>query len=195
MIATSDLNKTQLRKDFDKKDFDAGASSLKLVCWYFISTVFFRSGLMPFSSVLVSILKIFGCKAGKDIRVKPFVNIKYPWRLIIGDHTWIGEGCVIENLAPVTLGKNVCLSQGSTLVTGNHNYKKVTFDLFVKPIIIEDGAWIGAKAIVCPGVVMASHGILTVGSVLTKNTEPYSIYQGNPAVKIRERVVQAFKRN
>lgn len=190
MIPTIGSNQTELRKDFDKKDFVPGASGFKLICWYFTSTVFFRSGLMPFSSVLVVLLKIFGCKAGNDIRIKPYVNIKYPWRLIIGDHTWIGEGCIIENLAQVTLGKNVCLSQGSMLITGNHNYKKAGFDLFVKPITIEDGAWIGAKAIVCPGVVVASHGILTVGSVAINNIEPYSIYQGNPGIKIQSRTIE-----
>ena len=190
MIAETALKKTQLRKNFDKKDFNAGASRFKLIAWYFISTVFFRSGLMPFSSVLVALLKIFGCKAGHDIRVKPYVNIKYPWKLQIGDHTWIGENCVIENLAQVTLGKNVCLSQGSALITGNHNYKKVTFDLFVRPITIEDGAWIGAQAIVCPGVVVASHAVLTVGSVAVNNLNPYTIYQGNPGVEAGRRVVE-----
>ena len=187
MISSTPLNQTKLRKDFDKKDYHAGASRFKIYCWYFVSTLFFRSGFMPFSSVLVILLKAFGCKAGNDIRVKPFVTIKYPWKLIIGDHTWIGENCVIENLAEVTLGKNVCLSQASKLITGNHNYKKASFDLFVKPIFVEDGAWIGANAVVCPGVLVASHAILTVGSVATRSLEGYSIYQGNPAVKVRER--------
>jgi putative colanic acid biosynthesis acetyltransferase WcaF len=76
------------------------------------------------------------------------------------------------------------------LLTGNHNYKKTTFDLIVKPIIIQDGAWIGAKAIVCPGVEIASHGVLTAGSVAINNIDPYTIYQGNPAVKIRTRVIE-----
>lgn len=183
-------NKTQLKKDFDKKDYDTGASRLKMVCWYFVSTIFFRSGMMPFSSVLVAILRLFGCNAGKDIRVKPFVNIKYPWKLAIGDHTWIGEGCSIENLAQVTLGKNVCLSQGSALITGNHNYKKTSFDLFVQPIIIEDGAWIGANSMVCPGVVVASHAVLTVGSVAVNNIDPYTIYQGNPGIEVGRRIIE-----
>ena len=101
------LNKTQLRKDFDTNNYDAGASSFKMACWYFVSTVFFRSGLMPFSSVLVAILRLFGCKAGKDIRIKPFVNIKYPWKLVIGDHTWIGEGCII-GAGAIVLENTIC---------------------------------------------------------------------------------------
>lgn len=183
------MNKTQLRKAFDKKDYNSGGSALKIFCWYLISTVFFRSGLMPFSSVLVTLLKLFGCKTGKEIRVKPFVNIKYPWKLSIGDYAWLGEGSTIENLAQVTIGKNVCLSQRCMLVTGNHNYKKSTFDLFVSPIIVEEGAWIGAGAVVSPGITIGSHGIVTLGTIVTKNTDPYAIYQGNPAVKIGERII------
>ena len=183
------MNQTQLRKDFDKKDYTAGGSALKIGCWYLVSTMFFRSGLIPFSSVLVALLRLFGSKIGTDVRVKPFVNIKYPWKLTIGDYTWIGEGSIIENLAPVRLGNNVCLSQGCMLMTGNHNYKKTTFDLFVSPIVVEDGAWIGARAIVSPGVVIASHAIVTMGSVVTKDTEPYTIHQGNPAVKVGDRII------
>lgn len=184
------MNKTQLQKDFDTRNLNTGASGIKLYTWYLLSTLFFRSGLIPFSSVLVFILRRLGSKIGNEVRIKPFVNIKYPWKLIIGNYTWIGEGCIIENLAEVKLGDNVCLSQGCMLITGNHNYKKTTFDLFVKPIIIEDGAWIGAKAIVCPGVTVASHAVLTVGTVAVNNIDPYAVYQGNPGVKIRSRIIE-----
>lgn len=183
------MKETQLRKAFDKKDFSPGASSLKIFLWYFISTLVFRSGLMPFSVVLVAILKGFGAKVGKDVRVKPFVHIRYPWRLTLGDHSWLAD-CYIENLAPVVIGKNVCVSQRAMLLTGNHNFKKSSFDLMVNEIILEDGVWIGAQATVCPGVRCKSHSVLSVGSVATKDLEAYSIYQGNPAVKMRKRVIE-----
>lgn len=179
---------TQLKKDFDKKDFSTGASSLKILLWYFTSTLFVRSGIIPFSSVLVFILKTFGAKIGKDVRIKPCIYIHYPWKLSIGDHSWLAE-CRIENLAQVTIGKNVCVSQKAMLLTGNHDYKKTGFDLITKPIVLEDGAWIGAKAIVCPGITAKSHAVLAVGSVATRDLEPYSIYQGNPAVKVKDRVI------
>ncbi|MBB2144083.1 colanic acid biosynthesis acetyltransferase WcaF [Pedobacter sp. LMG 31464] len=179
---------TQLKKDFDKKDFNPGASSLKIVCWYFTSMFFFRSGLIPFSSVLVFILRIFGAKIGKDVRIKPFIYIHYPWKLTIGDYSWLAE-CRIENLAEVNIGKNACVSQQAMLLTGNHNYKTTGFDLITKPIVLEDGVWIGAKATVCPGVIAKSHAVLAVGSVATTNLEAYSIYQGNPASKVKDRVI------
>jgi putative colanic acid biosynthesis acetyltransferase WcaF len=73
------------------------------------------------------------------------------------------------------------------LLTGNHDYKKTSFDLITKGIILEDGVWICAGAMVTPGITAASHAVLTSGSIATKNMEAYSIYQGNPAVKIRGR--------
>lgn len=73
------------------------------------------------------------------------------------------------------------------LLCGNHHFRKATFDLIVGEIRIEDGAWIGAKSVVCPGVTVHSHAILCVGSVATKNMEAYGIYQGNPAQYIKER--------
>lgn len=180
--------KTRLQKNFDKKDFQAGASSLKMLLWYFTSVILIRSSIIPFSGIIVAILRLFGAKIGKDVRIKPGIYIHYPWKLVIGDHAWLAA-CRIENLAHVTIGANCCISQEAMLLTGNHNYKKVGFDLMTKPIILEEGSWIGARAIICPGVVVKSHAVLTVGSIATKDLEAYCIYQGNPAVKIKIREI------
>ncbi len=179
-------NTVQLVKNFDTKDFNIEASFLKQTAWYFTSCLLFRSGIMPYSTILIFILKCFGAKIGKDVRIKPFVYIKYPWKLTIGDYTWLAE-CFIENLDYVTIGTNCCISQNAVLMTGNHNYKKTTFDLFTQPIVLEDGVWIGANAIVSPGVICKSQSVLTLGSVATKNLDAYGIYQGLPAVKIKSR--------
>lgn len=175
-----------LTKSFNKKDFKVGASTFKVVLWYFTNTFFFRTGLIPFSNVMVFILRLFGAKIGRDVRIKPFIHIKYPWKLSIGNYSWLAE-CYIENLVQVTIGNHVCISQKSMLLTGSHNYKTPSFDLMTKEIVLEDGVWIGAGSVVCPGVVASSHAILTVGSIATTNMASFRIYQGNPAVEIRKR--------
>lgn len=180
--------KTQLKKNFDKKDYQRGASSFKLLLWYFTSVVFIRSGIIPFSSIIVFILRLFGARIGKDVRIKPGIYVHYPWKLSIGDYSWLAE-CRIENLAEVIIGDNVCVSQQAMLLTGNHDYKSVNFDLITKPIVLEEGAWVGANATICPGLTVKSHAVLTVGSTATKDLEAYSIYQGNPAVKVKERLI------
>lgn len=177
--------KTDLSK-YDNSWYQPG-SKLKTTLWYFVNAVFFLNPLNPVSGIKVKLLRLFGAKIGEGVVIKPGVNIKYPWKLEIGDHCWIGEKVWIDNLGLVNIGDNVCLSQGAILLCGNHNYKKPTFDLIVKDIILEDGVWIGAQSVVCPGVVCSSHSILTVNSVATKDMEPYIIYQGNPAVEVKKR--------
>lgn len=166
-----------------------GASSLKQLSWYFINVLFFINPLNPFSKLKVGLLKLFGARIGTGVLIKPGVNIKYPWKLTIGNHCWIGEKVWIDNLEVVAIGNNVCISQGAMLLTGNHNFTKPTFDLMVKPITLEDGAWIGTRAVVCPGVTVGEHAVLAVGSVATKNMEAFGIYQGNPAAWVKKRVI------
>jgi putative colanic acid biosynthesis acetyltransferase WcaF len=91
------------------------------------------------------------------------------------------------NLAPIRLGSNVVISQRAFLCTGNHDWSDHRFGLIIKPIVVEDGAWIGANAFVGPGVVIGSHAVVTAGSVVTKDVEPYSICAGNPCKKVAER--------
>jgi putative colanic acid biosynthesis acetyltransferase WcaF len=170
-------------------DWYEPGNPVKRVCWFFINAVFFKTGLFPFYSVKRFLLRLFGAKIGRAVYIKPYVNIKYPWKLFIGNHVWIGEEAWIDNLGEVVIGNNVCLSQGAFLLTGNHDYKKGSFDLVIKPIHLEDGVWIGAKAIVCPGINCLTHSVLTAGSVATTDLEAWSIYQGNPAEKIKERVM------
>lgn len=157
--------------------------------WYFCNALFIKNHLVPFSGLKVRLLRAFGAKVGKGVVVKPGVNVKYPWLLRIGDDTWVGEDAWIDNLAAVTIGSNVCISQGAMLLCGNHNYKKATFDLMVRPITIEDGAWVGAQTVVCPGVTAHSHSVLAVGSVASRDMDAFAIYRGNPAVRVAERVV------
>jgi putative colanic acid biosynthesis acetyltransferase WcaF len=155
--------------------------------WFLTNSIFINSYLMIPVSLKLFILKLFGAKIGKNIMMKHGINIKYPWNLEVGDNAWLGECLWIDNLGKVIIGANACLSQGAMLLSGNHDYGKETFDLIIKDIIIEEGVWIGAKAVVCGGVTCHSHSVLAVNSVATNNLEPYSIYQGNPAQYIRKR--------
>ncbi len=167
-----------------------GASAWKRLLWYYTSLVFFESAWLPVNSLKIGLLRAFGAQIGKGVVIKPRVQIKYPWLLSIGDYSWIGEGAWIDNLCRVQIGAHACLSQGAYLLTGNHNYKKASFDLMVAPITLEDGVWIGAKAVVCPGITCYSHSVLSVGSIATSNLEAYTIYQGNPAGPVKKRTIE-----
>jgi len=169
--------------------FKPGAGVIKRWLWFYINAIFINSNLIPLPAIKVFLLRLFGAKIGTGVMIKPKVNIKYPWNISIGNYTWIGEEVWIDSLAKVTIGNNVCISQGAYLLTGNHDFTKLTFDLMVENIVLEDGVWIGAKSIVCPGITCFSHSVLTAASIATKNLEAYSIYRGNPAEKIKDRVI------
>jgi putative colanic acid biosynthesis acetyltransferase WcaF len=182
------MQKTNLLS-YNNFPYHPGGNVVKRVLWHYVSGLVFKTSLFPFYGIKNFLLRLFGAKIGIEVEIKPCVNIKYPWLLTVGDEVWIGENAWIDNIVMVTIGSNVCLSQGVVLLTGSHDYKKTSFNLITGSVIIEDGAWIGAKALVNQGITVGSHAVLTTGSVATKNMEPYAVYQGNPAVKIRDRVI------
>jgi putative colanic acid biosynthesis acetyltransferase WcaF len=178
---------TDLSK-FNNNWYNPG-NKLKVILWFFANSLIINNYLPIPMTIKISILKLFGAKIGNNFTIKPKVNIKYPWFLEIGNNVWIGETVWIDNFVLVTIEDNVCISQGATLLTGNHNYKKSNFEMIVGEIYLEMGSWIGAKSVVCGGVRCRSHSVLAVNSVATKNLNPYKIYQGNPAVEVRDRVI------
>jgi putative colanic acid biosynthesis acetyltransferase WcaF len=177
--------------EFSNPDFDRGASRLKEALWLVVRAIFFLSPCPWPCALRVFWLRLFGARVGQGVVIKPEVKITFPWKLFLGDHVWLGEECWLLNLAPITIESHVCISQRAFLCTGNHNYKSVKFDLITEPIRIAQGAWIGAQTFVGPGVVIGTHAVLTAGSVATKSLEPYGIYQGNPAVFIKQRMIEA----
>jgi len=174
---------------FSNPQFDRGASLFKETLWLLVSGLFFTTSIPWPSAIHIFWLRCFGAKIGCDVVVKPHVKITFPWKLSVGDHVWLGEECWLLNLEQIIIGDHVCISQRTFLCTGNHDYKSTTFDLIVKPINVEAGAWIGASSLVGPGVTVGSHAVLTAGSVATDNLQAFGIYRGNPAVFIKERVI------
>jgi putative colanic acid biosynthesis acetyltransferase WcaF len=99
----------------------------------------------------------------------------------------IGERDWLDSFEKIKIGSHCCISQGAHLCTGNHDWTDPAFGLIVKPITVEDGAWVGARATILPGVTLGRHSILTAGSTISKNTDPNMIYVGNPAQPVKER--------
>jgi putative colanic acid biosynthesis acetyltransferase WcaF len=132
-------------------------------------------------------LRRFGATIGRGVVIKPGVRIKFPWRLELGDNTWLGEAAWIDNLAPVRIGNDVCISQGAYLCTGSHDWKSEQFDLIVKPISIGAKVWIAARAIIGPGVTIGEGAVVPLGCVVTVEVPPWVIYTqtSNPLLKPR----------
>jgi len=109
--------------------------------------------------------------------------------LLVGNNSWIGEDCWLDNLAQISIGNNVCISQGAYLCTGSHDWSDPHFGLITKPISLGDGSWIGAKSVLTAGVEVGECGVSIAYSLVTKTIPPFEIHGGNPAKFIRVRTI------
>lgn len=172
---------------YGNSSYSSGRSRLVAALWFFVGLPLLRLQLQPISFARSFLLRLFGASIGSNVVIKPGVRVKYPWHLSISANTWIGEDVWIDNLTSVTIGANVCISQGAYLCTGNHDWSDPAFGLEVKPIIVEDGSWIGARALICPGVRMGRCAVAAAGSVVTRNIPGFEIHAGNPAGFVKNR--------
>lgn len=174
--------------NFDSsKGLNRGVNKITEATWYVVKILFFLTAV-PFPQKLKALLlRLFGAKIGKNIVIKPRVNIHMPWKLEIGDYVWIGEEVFILNFEQVKIGRNACISQRAFLCGGNHHYRDPAFSYRNGPIIVEDGAWVGACCFVGPNVTIGVDTVVTAASVVTTNLNANSIYKGNPAVFVKMR--------
>lgn len=171
---------------FSSVGFDRGASRSLEAIWLAANALLLSSWL-PGSSWRVLLLRAFGARIGRDVVIKPGVRIKFPWRLQIGDHSWIGEEVWIDNLAQVTIGANACVSQSAYLCTGSHDWTRESFNLIARSITVADHAWVGARAVLSPGAELGTGAVLSMASVGKGKLAPWTIYAGQPATALRAR--------
>jgi putative colanic acid biosynthesis acetyltransferase WcaF len=182
---------------FDNKrdaHYQIGRSIPVQLAWFLFGLPLLRCPVLISSALRRKLLMWFGASIGEGVVVKPGVRVKFPWKLTVGRHCWIGEDCWIDNLAPVKLGDHVCLSQGSYLCTGSHDWSDRAFALITRPIEIQAGAWIAARASVAPGTVIGEHAVIGFGAVVSGVVPSYEIYAGNPAAFVRHREITADSR-
>jgi putative colanic acid biosynthesis acetyltransferase WcaF len=182
---------SHIRNDqFDNRQgFDLGRPRWVFMLWYLSKRLFFLSSF-PWPSRFKSwLLRLFGAEIGREVYWKPRVNIHIPWKLKVGDHTWIGEEVCIMNFAPIRIGAHCCLSQRSFLCSGNHDYRSPDMQYRHAPIVLEDGVWVGACAFIGPGVTVGIDAVITAMSLANRSLNGGWIYSGQPCKAMRERWV------
>jgi putative colanic acid biosynthesis acetyltransferase WcaF len=175
---------------YQQGDYSPGALLIKQVVWYFLGAPLVSSYWLPWSSLKVFLLRCFGAEIGDQVRIKPGVRIKFPWRLTIGNNVWIGESAWLDNLAQITIEDDACISQSAYLCTGNHDWNSSTFRLQVAPITIKKMAWVAASAVIAPGVTVGEGTVVGIGSVVTRSLPRMSICAGNPIQVIKSRHIK-----
>lgn len=182
-------NCSGVRNDlFDSRlGLDRGRPLWVELTWYAVKMVFFLSAIPWPAKWRGMLLRMFGAKIGKGVYIKPRVNIHFPWKLSVGDWSWIGEEAFILNFEPVTIGAHVCISQRAFLCCGNHDFRDPAMSYRNAPIEIEDGAWVGAQVFVGPGLTVGREAVVTAGSIVRSDMPESMICSGNPCEPVKPR--------
>ncbi len=133
------------------------------------------------------LLRLFGAKVHVDSLILPTVEILEPWNLEVGQRVAIGEHVRLYNHTNIVIEDDVVISQFSELCTSSHDISNPKMPLIYSPILVKRNAWITSGCFVHPGVVVGEGAVIGARSVLTKDAEPWSVYAGNPARKIKTR--------
>ncbi|HXA01673.1 MAG TPA: putative colanic acid biosynthesis acetyltransferase [Cytophagaceae bacterium] len=176
-----DLSSFKMDKNF------RGRPALVVQLWWLIDSLFFRTSPQVFYGWRNMLLRLFGAKIGKHVIIRPTARITYPWKLEIGDYSWIGDDVVLYSLGRINIGKNSVVSQKSYLCAGNHDYTKSSFDIFSSPITVEDEVWIATDVFVGPGVTIGKGAVVGARSSVFKSVEGGNVYAGNPLKMVKKR--------
>jgi putative colanic acid biosynthesis acetyltransferase WcaF len=159
--------------------------------WWLVQAILFHPSPQIFYGWRRFLLRAFGARIGKGVLIRPTVSVTYPWKLSIGDWSWVGDHVTLYSLGDITIEESAVVSQHSYLCTGGHDYARPTFDLYALPIRIESEAWVAAHVFVGPGVTVGRGAVVGACSVALKDVPAEMICAGNPLKVIRKRPVQA----
>ncbi len=155
--------------------------------WHVVYVLLFRPSPRPLHAWRAALLRLFGARLGKHAHVYPRARIWAPWNLHAEDVVAIADDAVVYNPAPISLGSHSVISEQAYLCTASHDYNDPAFPMISAPIVIERYAWICARASVQMGVTVHEGAILGLGGVATADLDPWSIYVGVPARRVKAR--------
>jgi len=178
------LNKFKLPENFRSR------AGWYVQLWWFIQSVFFKPSPQIFYSWRRFLLRLFGAKIGEKVIIRPSVTITYPWKVAIGDYSWIGDNVELYSLGEIEIGKNVVISQKSYLCAASHDYTKEDFPIWSKKITIEDECWLATDVYVAPGITIGRGTIVGARSSVFKDLPPEKVCVGSPAKPMKDRVVE-----
>lgn len=172
---------------YDQSGFDRGRSTPYILLWWLIQAIFFPLTLHNAHRLRCSLLRLFGAKIGTGVVIRPTARITYPWKLTIGDYSWIGDNVVLYSLDEINIGSHSIISQNCYLCTGSHNIHSPNFTLKTAPITIGNGVWVASDCFIAQGIKIGSNSIIGARSTVLSNIPAEYLAWGNPCKPYKNR--------
>ncbi|MFF5859399.1 DapH/DapD/GlmU-related protein [Streptomyces sp. NPDC012751] len=167
-------------RGFTGAGYDKGRPVLVQAAWFAVLHLVFVKWWFP-ARWRPAVLRAFGARVGRGVLIRRGVRVHWPWRLEIGDDVWIGEDAWLLNLEPITIGSDVCVSQGAFLCAGSHRRTSPTFEFDNGPIRLEPGSWVAARAVVLRGVTVGRGAVVGAAAVAHRDVGPGSVVRTGAA--------------
>jgi putative colanic acid biosynthesis acetyltransferase WcaF len=165
---------------YDQSGFDRGRPGWLILVWWLVQSILFPLTPHFLNGARAALLRRFGATIGKGVVIRPTARVTYPWKLQVGDYSWIGDDVVIYSLDRVRLGDHCVVSQHCYLCTGSHDRHDPAFGLETAPIAIGHGTWLAADCFVGPGVTIGANTIVGARSSVFKDLPGRMVCFGNP---------------
>jgi len=175
---------------YDQSWYDRGRAGWYVLLWWLIQETLFRWIPHPFDELRCKLLRLFGARVGKCVKVRPTAKFTYPWFVTLEDFSWIGDEVILYSLAAITVGPHCVISQKSYLCTGSHDLSDPSFGLIVKPIQLEAACWVAADCFIAPGVTLGSGCVVGARSSVFKSLPAGMVCLGNPCRPVYPRPTQ-----
>lgn len=176
------LNKFKLPPNF------RGRNPLTVQLWWVVQASLFACSPQFAYKWRNFLLRCFGAQIGIDVIIRPSARVTYPWKLSIGDYSWVGDNVELYTLGEIRIGKNAVISQRSYLCTASHDHQAEAFDIYAEPIVVEDEAWVATDVFIAPGITIGKGAVIGSRSSVYQNMPVGMICLGSPAKPIKSRL-------
>lgn len=181
-MTTQNLASFSLPKNF------RGRAGWYVQLWWIVEALLFHPSPQFMYGWRRFLLRSFGARVGKGVTLRSSVRTQFPWKVSIGDYSWIGDDAVLYSLGEIVIGKNVVVSQKCYLCAGSHDYQRPDFPIYSQPVVIKDECWLATDVYVAPGVVINKGTVVGARSSVFKSLPPNKVCVGSPAVPVKDRI-------
>lgn len=183
-MTVQELSKFKLPDNF------RGRSALIVQLWWLVQASIFQHSPQFAYGFRRWILRLFGASIGNGAIIRPSVTVTYPWKVIIGEHAWIGDDVVLYSLGQIDIGAHTVISQRCYICTGDHDYSEVDFPIRSRRISIDRESWIASDVFIAPGVHIGKGVVIGARSTVFSDMPSEMICYGYPCKPVKKRLTQ-----